>query len=698
FVTCQTNHLRNKAGSSMILSTPLKYNGVDILLENVGRMSDLINDKLETIFNENELTEGASLNHEKPHFAARAAAKFLLQESHHTTDALSDYEIISRDTNFEIHLSGELIKQKLSISHSQDFLSCASSQVPIGISLKKIEKVSDTQFDLICNENIHIQLKSLAKDYFSCQDYELKDIIATIIQSQKEALLKLSNSANDDLEIDSITINLPFSVNLNHCQYEVFTTLYENAHVLSIVTETSRPEADDANKVFVTDIAISELQEHLLDGDLNNQANCYFSNITNIEGIIRPDDLQKSINHILEQHQILNTVFYSENDQIKGTLCSANEIPLNRIDCSHEDPSLQDAFAEAYIDKHMDGLFDLRKGPLWQALLFEFSPDINILAIVYHHAIMDCLLSYDFNKELWSYYQDLSNGLDLAQSHTIQYNDFAIRDTGMLTERQLNYWQDLFTKTQQLHLPALNNIGSQTANVIQFTIDENISKQLEDFSKSQSVSLFATLCSAFSLAMMSRYDQKDILINLPFSVKDPLKDKGALGLFVKCLPIHLEASNQLTDMLQSVRQSIFDSYEHRNIALNKLDEICQGLTGTVYEKDVICQIINVDNDDTFTLEDLGLKSRTIESRNDINFKICFTFVKNNDKLYGNMAYHRAYISDQDAADIIQDTKDILDNIGKNKLKMNQLFKTHDNQSDQTKKQRFRKLSGIFKRK
>ena len=62
-----------------------------------------------------------------------------------------------------------------------------------------------------------------------------------------------------------------------------------------------------------------------------------------------------------------------------------------------------------------------------------------------------------------------------------------------------------------------------------------------------------------------------------------------------------------------------------------------------------------------------------------------------------MAYHRAYISDQDAKGIIQDTKDILEKISKNKLKMNQLLKSGNTQSDKTKKA-FQKLSGIFKRK
>src|SRR3954454_19775872 len=175
-----------------------------------------------------------------------------------------------------------------------------------------------------------------------------------------------------------------------------------------------------------------------------------------IEGTLNVPMLEKSLNEIVQRHEILRTTFRWEGDiavQVVEPHCfSLPVLNLSGLD-RPEERAEELARAEARIP------LDLERGPLFRAQLLRVSPQLHVLLLTMHHIMFDGWSRRILIQELSTLYEAFCAGRpSTLPAPDLQYADYAVwqrkRLQGATLERQLSYWRnELAAVPASLDLP-----------------------------------------------------------------------------------------------------------------------------------------------------------------------------------------------------------------------------------------------------
>ncbi|PSF28879.1 non-ribosomal peptide synthetase, partial [Aphanothece hegewaldii CCALA 016] len=369
-----------------------------------------------------------------------------------------------------------------------------------------------------------------------------------------------------------------------------------------------------------------------------------------LQGILNIVALKKSLQEIINRHEILRTQF-SENAQ------TVNQIILNNLKFNLLEIDLYSVVKSEQMEKvyqlateEAQKPFDLTKVPLIRATLIKLEAQSNVLLLTMHHIISDGWSIEIFIKELGILYQAFCENKPSPLSNlTIQYADFSVWQRqwlqGNILNQQLQYW-----KQQLNHAPSLLNLPTDKPRPVfqsfcgqtqTFTLTNLFKKKLETLSQQYRTTLFTTLLTAFAV-LLSRYSaQKDIIIGTPIANRNRTEIEPLIGFFVNSLPIRIKLENNptFTDLLQQVRSSCLDGFAHQDIPFEKLVEELQPERNPSYhplfqvmfdlQKEPLSQI---------KTENLTLSLLKIES-NTAKFDLTLSFEETESELIGEFEYN-----------------------------------------------------------
>ena len=105
-------------------------------------------------------------------------------------------------------------------------------------------------------------------------------------------------------------------------------------------------------------------------------------------------------------------------------------------------------------------------------------------------------------------------------------------------------------------------------------LDPDVAAALKALSQREGTTLFMTLLAAFK-ALLSRYTgQEDIVVGSPFTNRQRAEVEGLIGFFVNTVPLRTDLSGDITfhQLLQRVKATALDAYDHRELPFEKLVE------------------------------------------------------------------------------------------------------------------------------
>jgi len=167
--------------------------------------------------------------------------------------------------------------------------------------------------------------------------------------------------------------------------------------------------------------------------------------IVSINGPVNPETLSKSINHLVERHEILRTVFTLLNDALHQQVLPQLSITLRETDYSNYTPLLIDSALRQLIEQECLRRFDLSSGPLINAILLRLDKQEWRLLITFHRLITDPWSIDRFIRELSISYEAFSRRTTPELPHKVlSYGDFSVWENTMLEKGlfapQLDYW------------------------------------------------------------------------------------------------------------------------------------------------------------------------------------------------------------------------------------------------------------------
>lgn len=302
-----------------------------------------------------------------------------------------------------------------------------------------------------------------------------------------------------------------------------------------------------------------------------------------IKGKFDIDIFQESCSRIIQRHQVLRTVFRESDGYPVVYICDEMmpEIHIIKDGTRNTAPAKS---AEEELIEFANRPFDLASGPLFRILVKQLSEDEFILLVVMHHIISDGWSMTVMIEELTGYYGALISG-DAGFSLrplVLQYADYAEWQNDFIDSKsyqeQMEYWRKQLSGisgTLELETDYTRTVMTDR-NGLEALIKpgRQLTDRLLSFSRSENITMFMLMLSAFHTLLFRYTGQKDIITGIPVAGRRNSDLEGLIGFFVNTLVLRNDFSGNptLRQMLQKTRQLVLEAYDNQDIPFEKLVE------------------------------------------------------------------------------------------------------------------------------
>nr|VFJ72082.1 MAG: amino acid adenylation domain-containing protein [Candidatus Kentron sp. FW] len=304
-----------------------------------------------------------------------------------------------------------------------------------------------------------------------------------------------------------------------------------------------------------------------------------------LEGPLDIHALQSSLHWMVERHESLRMTFPDREGAAYVEILPASGFEFPIHDLRHL--SSAEGEFQQWIDEHAVRPFDLARGPLFRAEILQLKEEdgqaVHVLLINMHHIISDGWSLGVFTDEWRHAYIAFAGGhRPTLAPLPVQYSDYAHWQRqwleGEILGGQLIWWKDtlagipdlLALPTDYPRPPVQDFRGNYYSQIL----PADITAALKDFSRAQGVTLFMTFLAAFDVLLARYSGQEDICVGSSIANRTHTHAENLIGFFVNTLVLrtHLNPDQNFRDLLQQVRQTCLDVYDHQDIPFEFLVE------------------------------------------------------------------------------------------------------------------------------
>ena len=303
-----------------------------------------------------------------------------------------------------------------------------------------------------------------------------------------------------------------------------------------------------------------------------------------LTGPLDPQALEHSLQTIVQRHEMLRTVFPSENGQPVQVIQPAVRIGIDFEDL-RQAPNPEQALVQR-IRAESQHAFDLAQGPLLRATLFQMETERHVLLLLIHHIVADGWSLVLLVDELATLYAAFVMGQPSPLPPlALQYADYALWQRAWLEDgrldRQLDYWRGrLGVGITPLELPTDYRrpaVQSYHGASYVFTLPIELQSRLNAFSRAAGVTLYMTLLAGFQCLLHRYCGQPDIIVGSPIATRPRAEFEKLIGFFTNTLVLRTDFSGNPTvrELLERVREAALGAYEHQDVPFERLVEALQ---------------------------------------------------------------------------------------------------------------------------
>ena len=297
-----------------------------------------------------------------------------------------------------------------------------------------------------------------------------------------------------------------------------------------------------------------------------------------IDGKLDVGQLEKSLNYIIKNHQMLRSNIYSTKKDIYQKIKNYQYIELEVIKCQNY--QLDSPEIKELLEKNKNTKFDLEKDNLFKFQLIELNFDKYILLLVFHHIIFDGWSWRIFLEQLEQIYNapELNNLFpNNVQINCIEYIQEETMKYKKNKESLENFWKSyLQGGTGKVNFPdyVRNNTGDAQKQQELFSLDYNTTSQIRKFASSNNTTTNVVLLSIFIIFLYDIVDQSDISISVPVARRNK-DNKNFIGCFVDYIIQRFQIDGNITfkEHIYNCKKSCFKSLSHQEISFFNLSKL-----------------------------------------------------------------------------------------------------------------------------
>ncbi len=276
---------------------------------------------------------------------------------------------------------------------------------------------------------------------------------------------------------------------------------------------------------------------------------------------------------MLEDGQVRQIIDPCVHMKLNLPLLDLREIP--KAECEAE--------VRRRISEEAQHPFNLAQELPWRISLLRLDEVEHVLVINMHHIVIDEWSMSVFIRELTSLYTAFSAGQPSPLPELpIQYADYAYwqrqRLEGEVLDMQLAYWkQQLGGMLPVLELPTDRSrppIQSYRGHRCPIVVPKTTYQALQVLSRQEGATLFMILLAAFSVFLYRYTGQEDVVVGCPIAGRAYTEQESLIGCFFNTLVLrtNLSGTPSFREVLQRVRTTSLEAYEHQEVPFEKLVE------------------------------------------------------------------------------------------------------------------------------
>ncbi|MBN6039847.1 non-ribosomal peptide synthetase [Amycolatopsis sp. 195334CR] len=275
-----------------------------------------------------------------------------------------------------------------------------------------------------------------------------------------------------------------------------------------------------------------------------------------LDGPLDAGRLEGALRRVERRHEILRTVYErrgAEEYQVVGT---------RSLELRHAD---QGEDLDAQVMAEFARPFDLRRGPVWRALLLRASDTCHHLVLTLHHIAFDASSIDVLLRELADGYAGLPDPAPLA----IQYADFAAWQRERDHRDQLAYWTgQLADASARLDLPADRaQAGNGRAGLVRTHLDTELTAGLHALARRSGATSFMVLLACFQTLLHRYSGQSDIVVGTSVAGRTTPEVEPLIGLFVNTVALRstMDGRTTFAELLGQVRTTASDGFSRQDV-------------------------------------------------------------------------------------------------------------------------------------
>ncbi|WP_018680185.1 amino acid adenylation domain-containing protein [Actinokineospora enzanensis] len=281
--------------------------------------------------------------------------------------------------------------------------------------------------------------------------------------------------------------------------------------------------------------------------------------VVRLTGALDLDALHAAISGVVRRHEILRTrfVFDVEPAQVVGAV---GPLWTSVVDAGSESDALD------IVRELCARPFDLENGPLLRAQVVRISEREHLLAVVFHHAVIDGWSLSVFWREV---------GAAPEHPNPVQYRDFTRWESTRRGEHEadLEYWRRRLAGSTPTEVPTDHPRPvefDESAGLVDFVVPEDLAGKVSG--GLLGATPFVVLLAGFLATVATVSGQRDVVVGAPVAGRGRERPEFAdlIGPLINTVALRVEVGADLAATVERVRAAVLAAAAHQDLPFEHL--------------------------------------------------------------------------------------------------------------------------------
>ncbi|MGW0518409.1 non-ribosomal peptide synthase/polyketide synthase [Crossiella sp. NPDC003009] len=356
-----------------------------------------------------------------------------------------------------------------------------------------------------------------------------------------------------------------------------------------------------------------------------------------LRGPLDVTKLAEAVSALVARHESLRTTF----DEVdgRGVQITHPHQDVTLATARTDEDQLPELLAAEYARP-----FDLRRGPLFRATLFELGAQDHVLLLAAHHIVIDGWSMGVLGGELAASYAGETELPELP----IQYADFAVwqrnRLAGEALDKELAHWTARLSGVEPLALPTDRPrpaVRTTAGARHEFAFPAEVSARFAELARADETTLYTAIVAATQLLFARYSGQRDIAIGTVTAGRNRPELAKLVGFFVNTVVLRstMDEQRSFRELLAAVKDTVLDAFAHDEAPFDRLVDAVGG-ERDLSRNPLFDVMVLLQNAQGETPQFAGLEAEPISlTRSTANFDITAEFEEGPDGLAGVFEYN-----------------------------------------------------------